>query len=126
MNKLSILCPLSHKRITFFPHQSLSPFHGRYKTITSSGNTNNICLLLFISIWRTNNIYLTQTKHYYMRPFTKISSVIFGVISLIHIYRIFSHFQLSAFNTELPVWVNAVGFVIAGILCIGLWKESKK
>jgi hypothetical protein len=60
-----------------------------------------------------------------MKPFTKIAAYIFGIIAFMHLYRLITHFQISAFNHEMPLWVNIIGFIIAAILCIGLWKESK-
>ncbi len=60
-----------------------------------------------------------------MKPFTKISSVLFGIIALIHLLRLVTHFQVSVFNIEIPIWLNVAGVIIASLLSLGLWKESK-
>ena len=60
-----------------------------------------------------------------MKPFTKIGAIIFGVIALVHAGRLLSHFQLSVGNMEIPLWINVLGFVIAGFLSYGLYKESR-
>ena len=60
-----------------------------------------------------------------MKPITKIASVIFGVVALTHLFRLLTDFQLSVFGYEIPRWINSIGFIIATLLCVGLWKESK-
>lgn len=61
-----------------------------------------------------------------MRPFSKIASVIFGIIALLHLARVITSFPVALGNYELPVWVSVAGVVIAIVLCLGLWKESNQ
>lgn len=62
-----------------------------------------------------------------MNPFTKIASVIFGIISLLHLLRLtFFHLDIMAGSFHLPIWISFVGFVVAATLCIGLWKEANR
>jgi hypothetical protein len=61
-----------------------------------------------------------------MKPLTRIASVIFGIVSLAHASRLLIHFQLKVGDTEVPLWINVFGFIIAGFLSFGLWKESEK
>jgi uncharacterized membrane protein YkvI len=60
-----------------------------------------------------------------MKTFTKISSLLLGIVALIHLLRLITHFQVSVFNTEVPLWLNAAGVLIASVLSLGLWKESR-
>lgn len=60
-----------------------------------------------------------------MKTFTKISSLLLGIVAIIHLLRLVTHFQLSVFNTEIPLWLNVAGVIIASVLSLGLWKESK-
>jgi len=60
-----------------------------------------------------------------MKPFTKIASVIFGVIALLHILRLIGHIGIVVGSFQIPLWVSIGGFVATAILCIGLWKEAK-
>ena len=60
-----------------------------------------------------------------MKPFTKIASVIVGIGGLIHLYRFIFPFRIMIGNFEVPVVVSIVFFVLAIVLCFGLWKESK-
>jgi hypothetical protein len=60
-------------------------------------------------------------------PFTKIASVIFGIIAFLHLLRLtLFHLEIVAGNFHLPLWISLVGCVIAATLCIGLWKEANK
>ena len=62
-----------------------------------------------------------------MNPFTKIASVFFGIITVIHILRLtFHHPVIVVGGFQVPIWVSIVGFIITAILCIGLWKESNR
>jgi hypothetical protein len=61
-----------------------------------------------------------------MKPFTKAAAGLLGVIAALHLYRLVSKFQLSAFGKELPLWANVPGAIAASILSAGLWKESCK
>jgi multisubunit Na+/H+ antiporter MnhF subunit len=60
-----------------------------------------------------------------MKPFTKIAAVLFGVAGLVHLYRIIFPFRVTIGEFEVPALASVVFLVLAIILCIGLWKESK-
>ena len=59
------------------------------------------------------------------RPFTTIAAILFAIAALLHIYRLFTHFQIVAGSHEIPDWASYVAIVVAGILAIGLYRESK-
>jgi hypothetical protein len=62
-----------------------------------------------------------------MNLFTKIASVIFGIMALLHLLRlIFFHVDIAADGHHLPLWASAAGFIVTGVLCIGLWKEANR
>jgi hypothetical protein len=60
-----------------------------------------------------------------MKPFTKIASVFFGIAGLIHLYRIVFPFRIMIGNYEVPNFASLVFLILAIILCVVLWKESK-
>lgn len=60
-----------------------------------------------------------------MNQFTKIASVIFGIIALLHLLRLIYTIEIVVGNYQLPIWISTVGLVVTIILSIGLWKESK-
>ncbi|MFZ4589485.1 MAG: hypothetical protein ACOYN6_00680 [Ignavibacteria bacterium] len=60
-----------------------------------------------------------------MKSFTKISAAFFGIAGLIHLYRLIFPFRILIGNYEVPTLASVVFLVLAIILSIGLWKESK-
>jgi len=61
-----------------------------------------------------------------MKPFTKIAAVLFGIAAIIHIYRLVSPFPAVIAGNEIPQGASFFIIIIALVLCIGLWRESKK
>ena len=59
------------------------------------------------------------------RPFTMIAAIIFALIAVVHAYRLLTHFQIVAGSHTLPMWLSIVGIVVAGILAVGLYRESR-
>ena len=60
------------------------------------------------------------------RPFTLIAAAIFGLMAVVHAYRLVTHFQIIAGSHTLPQWLSIVGIAVAGILAVGLYRESRK
>lgn len=61
-----------------------------------------------------------------MKPFTKIASVIFGVITLLHLLRLMFGIGIVIGSFQVPLWISAGGFIVTAVLSIGLWKEADK
>jgi hypothetical protein len=61
-----------------------------------------------------------------MKPFTRIASVLFGIIALLHLLRLMYHFEIVVGSYQVPLWISIGGFVATFILCIGLWKEADR
>jgi hypothetical protein len=61
-----------------------------------------------------------------MKPFSNIAAVVFAVISLMHLLRLFFGWEIVISGKILPVWVSAPGFLIAAGLALMLWRESRK
>ena len=59
------------------------------------------------------------------RPFTIIAALIFAIMALLHVYRLFTHFQVVLGSHEIPMWMSYVAIVVAGGLAIGLFRESR-
>lgn len=60
-----------------------------------------------------------------MKPFTRISAILLGIIALLHLLRLIGRWQIMINGFEIPVWASIIGFIIALILGLGLWKEAK-
>jgi lipopolysaccharide export LptBFGC system permease protein LptF len=59
------------------------------------------------------------------RPFTLIASLIFAIMALLHIYRLFTHFQVVLGSHEIPMTVSYLAIVVAAILAWGCYRESR-
>jgi hypothetical protein len=59
------------------------------------------------------------------RPFTWIASAIFALMALIHLYRLFTHFQIILGSHTIPLWCSYVAIVVAGVLSWMLCREAR-
>jgi hypothetical protein len=59
------------------------------------------------------------------RPFTLIAAILFALAALLHVYRLFTHFQVVAGSHDIPQWASIVAIVVAGVLAFGLFRESR-
>jgi uncharacterized membrane protein YdbT with pleckstrin-like domain len=59
------------------------------------------------------------------RPFTMIVAIIFAIMALLHLYRLFTHFQVVLGSHTIPMWASYVGIVIPGLLALMLYRESR-
>ena len=48
------------------------------------------------------------------RPFTLIAAVIFGLMALVHVYRIVTHFQIIVGSHPMPMAVSWIALVVTG------------
>jgi hypothetical protein len=61
-----------------------------------------------------------------MKPFTTIAVVVFSLIALIHLLRLFFGWEVIISGMILPLWISVPGFLIASGLALMLWRESRK
>jgi len=59
------------------------------------------------------------------KPFTLIAAILFALAALLHVYRLFTHFQVVAGSHDIPQWASIVAILVAGILAYGLFRESR-
>ena len=59
------------------------------------------------------------------RPITFIAALIFFLMALVHVYRLFTHFQVIIGSHVIPLWLSYFGIVIPALLAILLLREGK-
>ena len=59
-----------------------------------------------------------------MKPFTMIAVVIFSLIAIVHLIRLFAGWEITVVGFAIPVWWSAIGLDIAGALAIMVWREA--
>jgi hypothetical protein len=60
------------------------------------------------------------------RPFTLGAAIVFGLIALVHAYRLMTHFQLIVGTHVIGEAVSWGGMVIAAVLSFGLFREAMR
>jgi hypothetical protein len=59
------------------------------------------------------------------KPFTTIAVGVFALMALVHVFRLLFGWVVTIQGSVVPMWVSALGVVIAGGLAIMLWRESR-
>lgn len=60
-----------------------------------------------------------------MKPFTTIAVVLFALIALAHLVRLFTGWAVVVEGLPVPTWVSLPGLVVAGGLAWMVWRESR-
>jgi len=60
-----------------------------------------------------------------MKPFTTIAVVLFALIAVVHLLRLFAGWQVIVVGFSIPVWWSAIGLVVAGGLALMVWREAR-
>jgi hypothetical protein len=60
-----------------------------------------------------------------MKPFTTIAVVVFSVVAIVHLLRLFMGWEVVVIGFVIPVWWSAIGLVIAGGLAIMVSREAR-
>ena len=55
----------------------------------------------------------------------RLASTIFGIVAAAHLLRLATRAELVIAGWEVPLRVNALGVLIAGGLCVWLWRLSR-
>jgi hypothetical protein len=61
-----------------------------------------------------------------MKPFTFISAVVFWLIAVAHILRLFGGWEVTLNGMVVPLRVSVLGAVLAAGLAMMLWREMRK
>lgn len=60
------------------------------------------------------------------RPFTLIAAVIFGLMALVHAYRLLTHFQVIVGSHSIAQAVSWVAVIFTAVLSYGLLREARR
>jgi hypothetical protein len=56
----------------------------------------------------------------------RVAGTVFALVCLGHLLRIITQTDVLIAGRQIPVWVNAVGVVVAGGLSLWMWKLSAR
>jgi hypothetical protein len=54
----------------------------------------------------------------------RVASVLFAIFALGHIIRLIKNLHVMVGAATIPMWVSVVALIVAGFLCIWLWRLS--
>ncbi|WP_294120344.1 hypothetical protein [Sphingomonas sp.] len=60
------------------------------------------------------------------RPFTLIAAIIFGLMALVHVYRLMTGFQVVIGTHVLGQGLSWVAVAVAAVLSFGLFREAMR
>lgn len=61
-----------------------------------------------------------------MKPFTTIAAIIFGLMALLHVYRLATHFQVIVGSHTIAQELSWVALIVTAALSWGLFREARK
>ncbi|HLN52518.1 MAG TPA: hypothetical protein VK212_02345 [Lentimicrobium sp.] len=56
----------------------------------------------------------------------RIAGTIFGLVAFMHLLRVITMVSITISGCQVPVWVNIIGFIGSGALCLLFWIVSNK
>jgi hypothetical protein len=59
------------------------------------------------------------------KPFTWIAAALFALAAIVHIVRVFTHFQVVIGTHVIPMWCSYVAIVVAAFLSWMLCREAR-
>ena len=60
-----------------------------------------------------------------MKPYTATAVVIFTIIAIVHLHRLFVGWGIVIAGFAVPVWWSAPGVIIPAGLAFMLWREAR-
>ncbi|MDO9288097.1 MAG: hypothetical protein Q7T83_04850 [Thermodesulfovibrionales bacterium] len=60
-----------------------------------------------------------------MKPFKKIAIAVFSLVAILHFLRLIFGWEVIVSGMIVPVWLSAIGFIIAAGLVFLLWRENR-
>ena len=61
-----------------------------------------------------------------MKPFTTIAVIVFAILAAGHLYRFIRGLEVVVNDRTVPLWVSAVLGIVAAVLALMVWRESRR
>jgi uncharacterized membrane protein YecN with MAPEG domain len=56
----------------------------------------------------------------------RVAAVIFGLVALAHVWRLYKHANITFGKHVVPLEVSWVALIVAAVLCIWMWRLSAR
>ena len=53
------------------------------------------------------------------------AGVIFAIVALLHLARLITKFEIAVAKKVLPLWVNVIGLLVAGLLALWMFAAAR-
>ena len=60
-----------------------------------------------------------------MKPFTLIAALVFGLVALLQMLRLFLGWPVVVNGFAIPLWASAVACLVAAVLAVMVWREAR-
>jgi len=60
------------------------------------------------------------------RPFALIAAIVFGLMALVHVYRLITHFQVVVGSHTIGQGVSWAAVIVTAALSYGLFREARR
>ena len=60
-----------------------------------------------------------------MNPGTLFATVLLAAVAIAHLLRLFFGWQVTIADAVIPMWASGVGFAVAALAAVLLWKGSR-
>jgi protein-S-isoprenylcysteine O-methyltransferase Ste14 len=61
-----------------------------------------------------------------MKPASLLAAIVLDIVALAHVLRLAFHTEVIIGGTVIPMWVSAVGCVVAAVLSILVLREARQ
>ncbi len=61
-----------------------------------------------------------------MKPFTLIAALVFGLVALLQMLRLFLGWPVVVNGFAIPLWASAVACLVAVVLAVMVWREARR
>jgi putative flippase GtrA len=55
-----------------------------------------------------------------------IAGIVFTIVSLVHLLRLYFHWEITFAGYIVPMWASIIGFIIPGMLSLWMFRASKR
>jgi len=54
----------------------------------------------------------------------RVAAIVFGLVCLVHAWRLVEHFDVRIGSYQVPMWPSAVAALVSGLLSFWMWRLS--
>ena len=61
-----------------------------------------------------------------MKPFSLIAALVFGLVALMHLLRLFLGWPVVVNGFAIPLWASVAACLVAAVLAVMVWREARR